>query len=886
MLDEHKDSLRHKSDSKLDASDRKRLEKLRAEMERVRQELEAFRKTTNVKDEDYAKLRDDMEYELMLRSGGFVQEEDGFVVKRIYPSLEEIFYERPPVIQDTNSINWKTINNKIYIKEFFEDDEKLQLELDKMKLNEPAGNTSTGFGKKIKVEIPKEFKQDFENFIGENLTLKIGVFSILLALILGYNLLISDGYIPQEARIVVGCFLGVGFFGLSYYLYLKKVSIVTILVLSGIFILYYTVYLAIHDYHIFTPIQAFACAITITGFAVFFSLWYDQRNLSIFAIFGGYFTPYLANTGGGHYLSFLIYILILNLGMLTISYLKNWRKVHTISFVSTVFFLIYWTSDIDKADSSAVLGMFGFIIIFHILFFMLTVLFDLKEGIDFQQYDFYLSLGNTVLLLVGGIYLLWQLPSVENTEIGWFLMGISAFKLFYVFLLSRHKNADQDLLDLQIGTVILLGNIAIYLVLKKNIYINTFYALESVALLWLGTKMRREVIKTGSAALMLFAIASMGYAWHLTYNVYPEKYPNETIYPIFNGGFWAGLVNFSTIVYTLKFLYEEYKDDEEIAYLPKSTYSSILTTVLLLIVYLTCLFDLLFHTKEIVGGSDYRFMVLAIYHMAYILLIRFVVEKARVEKLKLFVGTTMALAVILFLPIGYYATSDLRDGFVNGILPFYPYFVHYLPVGISGIMIYYLLVEAIKSEGYLSSKYEYAVLLACVAFVSHATMEFEHLFVLLSTSIGAEIEEVVSTFRVTSFTVLWTMLSFTLMYFGMQWKIKEIRKISLFLFGFTIFKFFIWDFWEMGAAGKIISFLVIGALLILVSQMYRQQLKLLIEKGELVFDRDDAITPEKAAAIAKIRKQMKDEGATEVEISDGEETGEEHFDEGLEESDG
>jgi hypothetical protein len=159
-------------------------------------------------------------------------------------------------------------------------------------------------------------------------------------------------------------------------------------------------------------------------------------------------------------------------------------------------------------------------------------------------------------------------------------------------------------------------------------------------------------------------------------------------------------------------------------------------------------------------------------------------------------------------------------------------------------------------------------------------MEFEHLFVLLSANIGAEIEQVVSTYRVTSFTILWTLLSFTLMYFGMQWKIKEVRKISLFLFGFTIFKFFVWDFWEMGAAGKIISFLVIGSLLILVSQMYRQQLKLLIEKGELVFDRDDAITPEKAAAIAKIRKQMKEEGATEVEISDGAETAEKHFEKG------
>ena len=507
------------------SDERYKLEDMRKRMKKLREELEVFRKSTQIKDEDYHKLKHDLEYELLLRSGGFVQESDGFVVKRIYPSLEEIFHERAPVVHDSDSINWKTIDNKIYIKEFFEEEADISEEISKMKeqiqkQKAKKGKKTGNFGQKIKVEIPQEFKKDFENFIGENLTLKIGALSILLAIVFGYNLLIAQDVIGERARIAVGAFVGASFFGLSYYLYLKKVSIVPILVASGIVTLYYTVYLATHyatnpdrlseaAKFAFSKEQAFVWGLIITACSVLFSLWYNKRELSYLAFFGGYFTPFLAGFHVDNYFYVLLYVFFLNLGFLTISYLKDWRGIHFISFVATLVFVAYWVMNINpdspgaQVNTADVIGLFTFTTVFHVMFFVMLVIFDIKPGIKFTTFDFYMSLANTVLYLWAGIYLLWITPAANSEHIGAFMLALSAFKLIYIFLLFEKEHVEKKLLDLQIGAVILFLNISIYLIFDQNIFFNTLYAIESLGLLWLGIKLKNDVIKTGSVVLVL-----------------------------------------------------------------------------------------------------------------------------------------------------------------------------------------------------------------------------------------------------------------------------------------------------------------------------------------------------------------------------------------------
>lgn len=846
---------------------RARLEYLRGDMNRLNQELFDYRRGNFRYDEDFEKLKTDIDYEFYLRSGGFPQREDGFRVRRIYPSLEEIFHERPPIDQEKRSINWKIIENKVYVKEFFEEAEvvnsspEVEKESEQEELVEQEGGSAEPskltegikiVGEKIKkVEIPEEIKRDFENLIGGSLTLRLGVLSIVISIIIAYNYLMSTGYIPAWATAVVGLCMGTGFFGLSYFLYLKRLSIVSIMVGIGMLCMYYTVYIALNNYHIVSPVQAFSASLFITLVCISLSLFYDKRELAVVAIFGAYLSPYLANRTSDVYSSFLLYLLIINVGMLVISYLKNWRAIHFIAFVSTVVFMVYWISNTPNTAYGDLIGLFIFASIFYIIFYVMTVVFDLKEEVEFTTFDFYMSLVNTVLYLYWGVRMFTLIPEAGVELIGVFLLVLAILKGGYIWLLYDKPQIDQRLLDIQIGSVILLVNISIYLIFEQNIYLNTLYALESAALLWLGLRMNHEIIKAGSVVMMLFAVSTMVYAWWLTYQVYPP----ETIKPFLNKGFWAGVVNFTVILFTVKYLYEDYTEPK-LSFVPRLLYASILGSLLLIIGYLVFEFELMFQTRYTIGGYNFRLLLFFGYTLTYLLFVRFVTEKANIGRYRPLLNGLVALVVTVYAPLGYFATIDLRDGYFQGHYPLYPFLVHYFNVGMSVYLMYQVIRSIIKTDGYKSVYFSYAVQLGIVLFVAYSTVEYEHLFVLAQSAFSNKgLEQLVSQYRATSFTILWVLLSFGLMYFGMRIKLKDVRMMALLLFGLTIAKFFIVDFWRMEVVGKIVSFMVIGAILIVISQLYQKQLRLLVEEGELVLDKDATISLEQAAALAKVQEQ-------------------------------
>ena len=72
---------------------------------------------------------------------------------------------------------------------------------------------------------------------------------------------------------------------------------------------------------------------------------------------------------------------------------------------------------------------------------------------------------------------------------------------------------------------------------------------------------------------------------------------------------------------------------------------------------------------------------------------------------------------------------------------------------------------------------------------------------------------------------------FAQMLIGMRKHLKEVRMISLFTLGIVLAKLVLNDLWSMPAVGKIITFIVLGVLLLVLSFLY-QRLK------NVLFDND------------------------------------------------
>ncbi len=77
--------------------------------------------------------------------------------------------------------------------------------------------------------------------------------------------------------------------------------------------------------------------------------------------------------------------------------------------------------------------------------------------------------------------------------------------------------------------------------------------------------------------------------------------------------------------------------------------------------------------------------------------------------------------------------------------------------------------------------------------------------------------------------IVWGVLSFILIWLGMNYNFKPLRIVALVLFGITLIKLFAFDIKNIPPGGKIIAFILLGILLLIVSFMYQRLKKLIID---------------------------------------------------------
>lgn len=94
------------------------------------------------------------------------------------------------------------------------------------------------------------------------------------------------------------------------------------------------------------------------------------------------------------------------------------------------------------------------------------------------------------------------------------------------------------------------------------------------------------------------------------------------------------------------------------------------------------------------------------------------------------------------------------------------------------------------------------------------------LFVVLNIEVAAFFHDYADTARFASVSVLWTLFSIALMVLGFIKNGHTLRMISISLFAITIFKVFIMDMENVSTPFRIISFLVLGLVMIVASYLY------------------------------------------------------------------
>jgi uncharacterized membrane protein len=110
----------------------------------------------------------------------------------------------------------------------------------------------------------------------------------------------------------------------------------------GIATLYLSVYAAFAFYQLITQPAAFAVMVLVTATATALAVHHDARAVAVLANLGGFLTPILLSTNRDAGIALFTYLAILDAGMLVVAWYRRWPELGLMSFVFTHSLYTAW----------------------------------------------------------------------------------------------------------------------------------------------------------------------------------------------------------------------------------------------------------------------------------------------------------------------------------------------------------------------------------------------------------------------------------------------------------------------------------------------------------------------------------------------------------------
>lgn len=689
---------------------------------------------------------------------------------------------------------------------------------------------------------------NFEEKIGARWFSIIGIVTLVLGIGIGVKYAIDKDLINETTRLVLGYFSGIAILSFAM-IYKKKYEVFSAILLSGAMsLMYYTTFIGYSHYHFFSAPVAFVIMALFTGFTVFAAHVYNYEIIALFGLVGGYALPPLLSTGSGEIQYMFGFMLVLNVGILILSFMKYWKFVNHVAYALTWLIFVSWMT--ASYDPYIYLGRtLFFSTAFYLIFYLSFIAYKVFRNKEFSVWDVILVMSNS-LIYFGIGYGALNKYEYESYQ-GLFCVWNALVHLGFAFWCRKKELSDKTIYHFILAMVISFITMAIPVQLEGNL-VSIIWLCEMIVLLWMANKTSVNTYKYLAYGISLLAFFSLWHDWsNYTY------FSNNTdttlaLKPVMNRYFLTSIIGTAAFFFAWKLNKININNGLQKA-------ASISIAVLGLIVcYMTfaneinLYFDIQYKLTEFKHVGEYGYdwtdydyswksyqgIWMINYSIVFMSVFSWISIKKFTNQVLAYInwGFHLLISMIAF-SAGLMLLLDLKEeavyNYAYSHITTWNYNMRYalVPFLILCIgMIYFFrnaeLLKKVKTVNTWLFHFFVLILLS---------NELSHIITMLHLDDYRHYQKVA--YRM-GYTVLWGLYSMSLITYGILRKKKLLRIIAISLFGLTILKLAS-DAMSMTMGYRLIVFIVIGIILLLVSFMYQKFKPLLFDDSKSENSQDE-----------------------------------------------
>ncbi len=665
--------------------------------------------------------------------------------------------------------------------------------------------------------------EDMEEFIGGNLANKLGIGILILGIAFFVKYAIDKNWINELGRVSIGLLCGAILIGIAHRMRNRYRAFSSVLVGGGLAVLYFSIAFAFQAYQLIGQQAAFAIMMLTTAFAVVLSLYYNRQEIAIIALMGGFATPFLASTGNDNYIALFIYLVILCSGMMILSWFRKWPAINIISMLGTAIIYGGWLVGKTLLNASETFPyqhgiLFG--TAFFLIFMAMHILNNLRMQRRFMGVDYLLVIA-TELAYFTSVIICLSYATNTNWDAGFTLL-LALFNLALAMVCKKSTKTDPNFVWLLVGLSLTWFTVCIF-VQFSGYQISLFWAAEAILLLALAAKTRISLLFRSSHLVHALAIIALVVNW---INAYMFSYEERKVLlnPVFVSAVFVGI---SFIV--RHYLQKRYELHELSASWLQSrnlfAFPMIMGTGIL---FITGLLEIMYQFNQAFSEIPLFQLYVQLYLVVFASVLLLLNRKRPIYPTLLrWINIGSFLMLVLYASININIQPDLVG---NGL---YAHFItHWISFTIQAflfaLLIHYYSRQPESVWRPLVSNANLAVPVCGILLFSLSLELYQvnwsiHLFNPAATT------EWSTLYFKAQLSILWGLIAFVLIWQGLKHKIRMLRIISLFLFGITLCKLFIYDIRNIPPGGKIASFILLGILLLIISFLYQRIKRIILD---------------------------------------------------------